>query len=94
MADKGLNIVDDCAAHYIHFIAPPGRRGATQMIPANVKKISSTAKVRVLVEQVIRRLIIFRILATEVPISIIGQVYDMLNICGALCTFKEPIYND
>ena len=27
-------------------------------------------------------------------ISIIVQVYDMVTICGALCNFKEQIYND
>ena len=51
MADKGFNIVDDCAARCIHFIVPPGRRDATQMTPANVKKTYSMAKVRILVEQ-------------------------------------------
>ena len=64
MADKGFNIVDDCAAHCIHFIVPPGRRGATQMTPANVNKTSSIEKVRILVEQFIRRFKTFRILAT------------------------------
>ena len=36
MADQGFNIVDDCVAHCIHFIVPPGRRGVTQMTPENV----------------------------------------------------------
>ena len=91
MADKGLNIVDDCAARCIHFIVPPGKRGITQMIPSDVNKTSSIAKVRMLVGQVTRRLKTF---TTEMPISIIGQVDDMLTICGALCNFKEPICND
>ena len=78
MADKGFSIVDDCAACCMHFIVPPGRRGATQITPANVKKTSSIEKVRSLVEQVIRRLKIYRILPTEMSISIIGQVDDML----------------
>ena len=78
MAGKGFSIVDDCAACSMHFIVPPGRRGATQITPANVKKTSSIEKVRSLVEQVIRRLKIYRILPTEMSISIIGQVDDML----------------
>ena len=86
-ADKDFNIVDDCAARCIHFIVPPGKRGATQMTQSDVNKTSSIAKVHILVEQVIRRLKTFRILATEMPISIIGQVDVMLTICGALCNF-------
>ena len=94
MADKRFNIVDGCAASCLHFIVPPGKRGATQMTASDVNKTSFIAKVPILVEQVIRHLKTFRILATEIPISIIGQVDDMLTICGALCNFKEPIYND
>ena len=90
MADKSFNIVDDCAAHFIHFIVPPGKRSATQVTPWDANKTSSIAKVRILVEQ----LKTFRILATEMSISITGQVDDILTICGALCSFKEPIYND
>ena len=45
-------------------------------------------------KKVIRRLKTFRILAIEMTISIIVQVYDMVTICGALCNFKEQIYND
>ena len=64
------------------------------MNPSDVNKTLPIAKVRILVEQVIRCLKTFRILATEMPISITGQVDDMLTICGALCNFKERIYND
>ena len=85
--DKDFNILDDCATRCIHFIVPPGKRGATQMTQSDVNKTSSIANVHILVEQVIRRLKTFRILTTEMPTSIIGQVDDMLTICGALCNF-------
>ena len=94
MVDEGVNIIDDCAACCIHFIVPPGRRGATQMIPANVNKISFRLKVCILAEQDIRCLKTFRILATKMPISTIEQFVDMLTICDVLCNFKEPIYSN
>ena len=94
MADKGFNLFDECAARCIHFTVPPGKRGASQMTPAEVKKTSSVAKVRILVEQVIRRLKTFRILATEMNIPTLSHVDDMLTVCSALCNFKEPIYDD
>ena len=33
-------------------------------------------------------------IANELPISMLGQVDDILTVCAALCNFKEPIYND
>ena len=65
MADKVFNIIGDCTARCIQFIVPPGKRSATQMTQSDVKKTFSIAKVRILVEPVIRRLKTFRILATS-----------------------------
>ena len=45
MADKGFNLNDECAARSLYFIVPPGRRGTTQMAPADVSKTSNIAKV-------------------------------------------------
>ena len=56
MADKGFNIFDECTARCLHFTVAPGRRGASQMTPAEINKTSAIAKVRILVEQVTRRL--------------------------------------
>ena len=39
MADKGFKITQECAAHRIELIIPPGRRGQAQMIPSQVLKI-------------------------------------------------------
>ena len=61
------------------------------MTLSDVNKTSSTAKVRILVEKVIRRLKTFRILTAEMPISITVQVDDMVTICGGLCDFEEFI---
>ena len=53
MADKSFNLIDECTARNIYFEVPPGKRGATQMTPAQLSKTSSIAKVCILVEQVI-----------------------------------------
>ena len=84
MADKGFNLFDDCTARNIHFIVPPGRRGASQMIPSEVSKTSAIAKVRILVEQVIRIIKTFKILATEMSISILENVDDIVLVCAAI----------
>ena len=94
MADKGFNLFDECAARNIFFIVPPGRRGASQMVPVEVSNTSNIANARILVEQDIRRLKTFRILANELPIQLLENINDILIICAALCNFKEQIMSD
>ena len=64
------------------------------MVPADVSKISNIAKVRILAEQVIRRMKTFHILSNKLPISMRSSIDDILTVCAALCNFKEPIYVD
>ena len=59
------------------------------MTPAEINKTSAIAQVRILVEQVIRRLKTFQIIANEMPISVLSDVND---ICSALRNFKKPLY--
>ena len=64
------------------------------MTPAEVSKTSATAKVRILVEQIIRRIKTFKILANELSVSMLENVDDIMLISAALCNFKEPMYHD
>ena len=94
MADKGFNLNDECAARSLYFIVPPGRPGTSQMASADVSKRSNIAKVRIPVEQFIRRTKTFHILSNELPISMLSSIDDILTVCVALCNFKEPVYVD
>ena len=91
MADKGFLISQECAAHCIHLIVPPGRRGHAQMPSGNVLKTKEIAQLRILVEQVIRRLKTFRILTQEIPLNMISHVDDIMVLCSAVSNMKEPI---
>ena len=82
MYDKGFKLQDECAQRLISVAVPPGHSGVTQMIAAEVKKTKTIANIRVLVEQVIRRLKTCRILAREYPFSMLkafGQ--DCCRLC-------------
>ena len=92
MVDKGFNISDECAARNINLIIPPGRRGNSQMLTKDVKTTGKVAKLRILVEQVIRRLKTFRILSTEIPVATISQIDDVIVVCAAICNFQQSIY--
>ena len=60
------------------------------MLPKAVKKTNSIGKMRILVEQVIRQLKIFKIFANEV--QMISQLDDIVIICSTLTNLRKPIY--
>ena len=64
------------------------------MTLSEVSKTSAIAKVRILFELVIRRIKTFRTLATEMSISMLKNVDDIVLLCAAICNFKKPMYND
>ena len=62
------------------------------MLPDAVKKTNGTAKMRILEEEVIRQLKIFKILGNEVPISVIPQLVDIAIVCPALANLRKQRY--
>ena len=48
------------------------------------QKQNKIAKTRILIEQVIRRLKVFRFIANEVPINMLSYIDDILQICAAI----------
>ena len=94
MCDKGFQIEQECLARQITHYIPPGKRGMSQIGNVEVAKTSRIAKLRILVEQVIRKVKSFRILSSEIPITLIPQIDDILLVCAALTNMKEPIFKD
>lgn len=92
MFDKGFNIKEECYENHIVPHVPPGRRGSSQMSCVDVARTKKVANIRILVEQVIRRLKTFAILKSELPITLISHIDDILIVCAALTNLKEPIY--
>ena len=92
MVDKGFNISNECAAKKIYVVVPPGKPGSSQKPPSEVTKTSKIAKTRILVEQVIRRLKVFRFIANEVPINMLSHIDDILQICAAISDMQSSIY--
>ena len=92
LADRGFNIADECAARNVFLSVPPGKCGATQFTPKDVRNTSDIARVRILVEQVIRRMTTFRIIGNELSLSLIPHINDILIVCSALSNIAfKPI---
>ena len=94
MCDKGFHIEKECRARRITPYIRPGKSGMSQMGSVEVEKTSRIAKLRILVEQVICKLKSFRILAGELPITVIPQIDDILIVCAAFTNMKEPLFKD
>ena len=85
---------EECAVCHITHYVPPGKCGASQMSSVEVAKTNRIARLRILVEQVIRRMKRSRILSSEIPITMIPHTDDILVICAALSNMKQPIFVD
>ena len=84
MFDKRFKLSDECAQRFINYASPPDRRGAAQITPSEARKTKHTANLRILVEQVIRRLKKFKILAMEYLINMLELFDDVVCICEVL----------
>lgn len=93
MADKGFPIYEECAARLVSVHIPPGKRGNIQMQPSHIVKTKRIANLRILVEQVIRRMKTFRLLKYEMPISIIYLSDPILRVVGGLCNLQHSMYD-
>ena len=71
MANRGFLIQSDCDIRHVTLSVLPTKRGISQMTTAAVMKTKRIANLRIIVEQVIRRLKTFRILSTEMPITVV-----------------------
>lgn len=62
------------------------------MLTKDVKKTNEVAKLRILVEQVIRRFKTFHIIGREMTINLTHHIDDLIIICAALTNLQLPIY--
>lgn len=93
-ADKGFNIRDECEARLITLHIPLGKRGQAQMSTSAVNKTKRVANLRIIVEQVIRRLKTFKIMKFEMPVTLIPNMDKIVRVCAALCNLRLPIYKN
>ena len=94
MADRGFKIREDLMMSLATLAIPPSCASSMQMLPADVRKTSNIANVRIYVEQAIGRLKVFRILKHEMPITQLQIVDDIVRVCCALCNFLPSLCDE
>jgi hypothetical protein len=91
MADRGFKIRAELMMRMVTLCIPPSKAASMQMLPADVRKTSSIANVRIYVEQAIDRMKVFHILKHELPVSLLPLADDVVKVCGALCNLLPPL---
>ena len=89
MADRGFKIREELMMRMVTLCIPPSKASSMQMLPADVRKTSSIANVRIYVEQAIGRMKVFHILKHELPVSLLPLADDVVKVCGALCKIEK-----
>ena len=91
MADRGFKIKEELMMRMASLCIPLSKAAPMQMLPADVKKTSNIANVRIYVEQAIGRMKVFLILKHELPISLLSVADDIVRVCCSLCNLLPPL---
>ena len=94
MADRGFKIQDILVLYQCSLAIPPSKHNNLQMSKEDVQKTSRIANVRIYVEQAIKRMKDFRILKSELPISILPLADAIVTVCAALKNLMPPLCID
>jgi len=70
---------------------PPGKRGQEQFSKSEGKKTKEIANLRIYVDQAMRRLKTFRLIKNELPISMLGNLDNIITVCAAICNLYKPL---
>ena len=91
MADRGFTIAEDLLLQHAKLHITPGKRGQEQFSKSEVKKTKEIANLRIYVEQAIRRLKTFRLIKNELPISMLGNLNNIITVCATICNLYKPL---
>jgi hypothetical protein len=95
MADRGFKIRAELMMRMVTLCIQPSKAASMQMLPADVRKTSSIANVRIYFEQAIGRMQVFHILKHELPVSLLPLADDLSRcvVHYAICC-PHFVYNN
>ena len=88
MADRGFKIREELMMQMATLCVPPSKVASVQMLPADVRKTSNIANVRIYVEQAIGRMKVFQFLKHELPVTLLplsDDIVKVFNLLPPLC---------
>lgn len=94
MADRGFTIDDLLFPRRVKLNIPAFTKCKPQLSGEDVTSTRRIARVRIHVERAIRRLKVFKVLSSTVPVSSLKLFDDILIVCSALVNLKSDLIRD
>lgn len=91
MADKGFDIGDELNKVNLHLNIPPFLQNQSAFSEGDVIKTQTVAQHRIHIERAIGKVRRFRIFSSEIPVTMVGLINQILTVCCILSNFIEPI---
>jgi hypothetical protein len=91
MADRGFKIQDLLGFWQCSLTIPPSKHENLQMTASDVALTSKIANVRIYVEQAIKRMKVYHILQSELPVNLLPIVDDIVVVVCALTNLLPPL---
>lgn len=93
MTDKGFNIQDILALRHVYLLAPPIMT-KNKISPKATTLTRRIARARVHVERMIRKLKLFRILRSPIPLTIKPYLNAIVTVCAAIVNLQPSIIKE
>lgn len=94
MADRGFTIDNLLFPRRVKLNIPAFTKCKPQLSGEDVTSTRCIARVRIHVERAIRRLRVFKVLSSTVPVSSLKLFDDILIVCSALVNLKSDLIRD
>ena len=91
MVDKGFTIDDLLSSIGASLVIPPFKRGA-QLSKSDCDQTQAIARLRILVERVIRRVKEYHIWDSVVPLTLSGSVNQIWHNCCIMVNYQGPMF--
>lgn len=91
MADRGFNIQDIFAPHFIAVNIPAFKKGQPQLPGMVIQKDRELANKRVHIERIIGLAKTYKILKNTIPVYYVPLASEIVFICCMLCNFRPNI---
>ena len=94
MADRGFTIEEDLKPLGVSLNIPAFLDGRDQLEEEEVAESQAIASVRIHVERLMSQVNKFKIVQTEIPLSMHGSIDQVWTVCCLLCNFMNLLVKD
>ena len=92
LADRGFLVSEELAVRGVTLITPAFTKGRKQLTPKQVEVSRQISRFRIHVERAIRRLKTYKIMKSQMPISLVRYADSIAVICAALCNLRGRLF--